>query len=754
MNHTPTDAEKTSRLPWIVATDASNSVFAYLTFFGSPFLLMLSSLGLPKTSIGLLMSLLPFFGLTSLVSAPYIARYGFKRTWLVFFGARKLVTALLLLTPWVAQTWGGRGAFVFVAVVMALFSLCRALAETAAYPWSQEMIPDGVRGKFTALDYMVLSTAAALALVFAGWVLGDSPPLSRFMTLILVGLGFGFFAVWCSTHWVGGAPLQEGPARPSLNTLLGPLRDRNFAYYLGVHAAIALASGMGTFLPLYLKDAIGLPDSVVVWLQISGLAASLVTAYAWGWAADRFGARPVVLVSTYLMPLTNILWFMLPRHSSWSAAGAAGLYFIGTAFGTGWAMGTTRMVFSNIVPQERRTEYMSVYYAWIGLMGGITPLLAGWVLDQLKELSGQWGPFVVDQYTPLWASAVVLVLVAAALVSRIRTGETPVGKFAGMFFQGNPLLAVEAILRHSMAREEQTREKAAEMMGRVRSPLYIEELVEALEDPSYRVRHEAIMSIAHMPPEPRLVEVLQGVLLGKHPDLAVSAAWALGRMGALALEPLREGLRSPYPMVAAASARALGQLGDRESQGELLAAFRTLAPESPLRMAYAAALGALRCREAAGDLLVYLSIQEGPAEEVALALARIVGGERRFIRLWRQTHTDLEAGAAQAIGAWRGKVKRLKTQRPELQEEVEAAYQDYLAGQEEAGKKHVVALLRELAGEPLPEPVARIMRECAVMLEQDRGPQRECLLLSLHAIGVALSYLLGERSRPEPAPEG
>jgi len=40
------------------------------------------------------------------------------------------------------------------------------------------------------------------------------------------------------------------------------------------------------------------------------------------------------------------------------------------------------------------------------------------------------------------------------------------------------------------------------------------------------------------------------------------------------------------------------------------------------------------------------------------------------------------------------------------------------------------------------------------MLEEGVGPEEEVLLLSLHAIGVSFSYLLGERSSPAPAPEG
>ena len=45
-------------LPWQLAHGALNSVFAYLTVFGPVFVLFLDELGLPKTQIGLLLSLM------------------------------------------------------------------------------------------------------------------------------------------------------------------------------------------------------------------------------------------------------------------------------------------------------------------------------------------------------------------------------------------------------------------------------------------------------------------------------------------------------------------------------------------------------------------------------------------------------------------------------------------------------------------------------------------------------------------------
>src|SRR5687768_2983713 len=119
----PTTAEKIRKLPWAYLSSATNTVFGQFTFFGTAFILFLSSLGLSKTGIGLLLSFFPFFGLTALFTARAVARFGYKRTYLIFWGLRKVVTAGLLLTPWVLSAFGPAAAGTYVAVIVAGFAI-------------------------------------------------------------------------------------------------------------------------------------------------------------------------------------------------------------------------------------------------------------------------------------------------------------------------------------------------------------------------------------------------------------------------------------------------------------------------------------------------------------------------------------------------------------------------------------------------------------------------------------------------------
>src|SRR5688572_12367731 len=113
----PTNAEKIRSLPWHYLRDATNTVFVQFTFFGPAFVLFLNELGLNKAQIGLMLSLFPFVGAVSLLFTPSVGRFGYKKTWLTFYGLRKLITLLLVLVPWVAMRNGMEFALYFVGAI-------------------------------------------------------------------------------------------------------------------------------------------------------------------------------------------------------------------------------------------------------------------------------------------------------------------------------------------------------------------------------------------------------------------------------------------------------------------------------------------------------------------------------------------------------------------------------------------------------------------------------------------------------------
>ena len=658
----PTTVEKLRGLPWSIFSNSANTIFAQFTFFGSAFVLFLSTLGMSKVEIGFLLSLIPFAGLVALFIAPAVERFGFKRTFITFYGLRKLVTAGLLLTPWVVAAFGIQGMLIYVTIIMAAFSLFRAIAETGVYPWLQEYIPNSVRGKYSATNSVYTTIVGLASVAAAGYVLDTATGLSGYMLLIAVGVVFGFIAVWAATKIPGGAPVRATGSRTStLRGMAEAARDRNFLRYLAGAALITLALvPMGSFLPLFMQEQVGLNAGAIVLLQSGTLVGNLVSSLPWGWASDRYGSKPVMISGLVLKILLPVFWFMMPRHSDASLYVALGIAVLVGISDMGWGIGSGRLLFVSVVPPQKKMQYMALYYAWIGLVGGLSQLVGGWILSYSVGFTGQWLGMAVDPYTPLFVLGFVLTIVTIVLFKGIRADNVfGVGEFAGMFFRGNPFLAVGALVRYYMARDERATVSVTERMGQAKSPLAVDELLETIQDPRFNVRFEAIISIARMPPDVRLTQALIDVVKGTELALQAVAIWALGRIGDMrALEPLRRALDSNYLSIRAHSARALGALHDITVVPLLL---ERLAHEQDkgLQMAYASALGNMHAAEAVPALLLLLhnTTNEGARLELALSIARIIGDEHYFIQLVRQTRSDMGTAVAQALNTFKRRLE-------------------------------------------------------------------------------------------------
>lgn len=741
MTTTVTDVEKIRRLPWLLAADLLNTTFFLLTFSGTVFLFFLDELGLGNAQIGFMLSLIPFAGIVAPFIAPVVRRFGYKRIYVTFWGIRKFVMALLLLTPAFVARFGPERAFSWVAIIIFAFAICRAIAETGGYPWKKEAVPDTMRGKFSAINSMSSTVGAIVVTAGASHVIGSGTGLQRFMLLIAIGIILGLIAVWCYSQVPDAAPSESG--RFETGHLAGmneALHDRDFMFFLG---ALGLATLGGTsvisFIPLFMRGQVGLSESNVVLLSIGTYGGALLSSYLWGWAADRYGSKPVMQSSLYLMLLLPIAWFFMPRHSVLSMPLGMFIAFVAGIATLAWQISWMRYLFVNAMPSEKKSPYMAVYYAWFGFASGFGPLLAGWVLELSQGLHFKLSLVAIDPYTPLFTLSLILLIAGAVTVSQLQNEEaTSFRRFAGLFLRGNPVRAFNSLVQYNISGTEMTRLLMTERMGDARSPLNTNELIDALNDPSFNVRYQAIASIGRMPPEPELVGALLEVLNEGKSELSFIVIRSLGRLGdPRAIAPLRKLLFSGYHLLEANSARALAMLGDTDSIPYFLEKFRSESNEV-LRIAYVSALGKLGSTEAIAEVFALLrqtriEVQRG---EIGLALARIAGDERYYMQHWRSLRSNPNTATAQAILALQKSANRPETAR--FAELAGQSAENFAQGDSTRG----VSLLKEMICEtPLPESdqaLKQILDECTNSLDTFGDTRIEFILLSLHTLNIAL----------------
>jgi HEAT repeat protein len=301
---------------------------------------------------------------------------------------------------------------------------------------------------------------------------------------------------------------------------------------------------------------------------------------------------------------------------------------------------------------------------------------------------------------------------------------------AKIFWQGNPIKALALLIRYRFAGTEVTRITTTERLGETQNPLSANELIEALSDPSFNVRFEAIHAIGRMPPEPELVAALLDLLDDHGAELSSVAARSLGKLGdTSAILPLRRALRSGYPFLEANSVRALAMLGDVESVPYFLNRLKH-EPSSMLRVAYASALGKLGAVQAAQDLFALLRQAESEVMrgEVGLALARLAGDERYYLQHWRALRSNSSTAAAQAVLALQKSAKQLRLDG--VVSVTEACAQSFARGDASQAAAYLQEIVDGAPTADMNQTLACILTECSRGLADFGGTRFEYILLS------------------------
>ena len=140
----------------------------------------------------------------------------------------------------------------------------------------------------------------------------------------------------------------------------------------------------------------------------------------------------------------------------------------------------------------------------------------------------------IGNYETLFVLSAIVVATSAASFAMLREeGATGVRDFLGHFRRGNPLSAFWNIRRFDHLSSEERRRELAYGFGGTHSALVKEELIAALNDPSFDVRHEAIQSLGHLPNNPVVVGALESMLRDADLiELQNAALVSLGRIKA------------------------------------------------------------------------------------------------------------------------------------------------------------------------------------------------------------------------------
>ncbi len=637
------DYDKLGRIPYLYAFNGLNMA-ALVCTVNAPLALYAAELGIEKGRIGFLAGVMPFAQVLCIAFLPIVMAHSQR-----FITGAAYASRYFFVLPWLAAPWLGDAdrAFWLLFGCMAAFSISRCLAETAIYPWSQEYMPKQVRGRISGvISLAILPIALGGSVIIQLW-LDSRTGIERYFPVFVIGVLFGLSSVLSLTGLRGGKPRPGSPrGLDAIKAMRAPIRDGNFWLYLYSSGTQYFAyTAINLFLVLFFRDRLGLSSGQLVLLialvPVGGAAGGLIA----GWFIDRYGTRAIrVTLQSWQVALLLSLLLIQPGIGFPEVVAGTCFFLTGMLFQSSIAVGSIYML--NYVPPQQKENYMTLAYASDGIIGGGATFLAGFLLQVLDATSPRIMGMTVNSYDALFVICAAVVVTSALAFAALREeGGTGVRAFFANFGSGSAIRALLTIPRYGALTSEERRQELTYGFGETRSALVKEELIAALSDPSFDVRHEAIQSLGRLPPSPAVIGALEAMLgYDGLDELQYAALTSLGRLRAKpASGRIAAFLDSPNALLRARAIRSLGQIRDETYLRRIRQLLRD-DPEIDCRLAAVSALGKYGDARSVGGLVaIYVQLVAGPgsavdeprSKVVLLALAKILRLEEAFSREWR-----------------------------------------------------------------------------------------------------------------------
>lgn len=636
--------------------------------------------------MGVLAAIPAFAGLLQLVSSYFAQRYGRRKILVAWYSlTSRLLWVPILLIPFVMP----RALWVWAFLILTLLSNALLNVSNPLFlAWITDLVPQDNRGRYFGQRNMYAGVVGLVTSIGGAAFLDAatkqhlySQPLA-FALLFGVATAFAFpsFGIALTSPDPGeeraSAETGEGTGAAGLWTYYAaPFADKRFRQIMVYLAAMVVAQTIaGQFFMVYQFKYLALNYTA---LQLLGAVASLASLAAmplWGYLSDKYGNKPILMMSVVLIVLPPLLW--LPTHPD----GIPGLWavdhghfrvsysklliiVINLVSGLGWSgVGLTQFnLMIGASPPERRTVYVSAVSAVSGLVGGVAPLVGGALIEALAGLPYPQHGLIRNSYHVLFILAALLRLACLWLLRPIsEQGSRATRYVLGQLRATKPIGSIAGLQKLSRAGSAQARQEAAEELGRLKTPVAVEELVKALDDVALPVREQAAVALGEIG-DKRALAPLLSKLSDPAAGIEGAAARALGKIGDKAALPSLAAAAQLGPLPRRlAAVEALGRVADSRATDALqefvddpalrLAALRALAEREDPRSApmlreqvaserdpavlavLADALGRVGDRESAGVLLDSLGRTSSPTvrREVLNAVGSILGGRDSF----------------------------------------------------------------------------------------------------------------------------
>lgn len=607
-------------------------------------------LGASESDIALLVSLASFTSLVQPFSVILSSRAEHKKRFVLAFGFfeiffRFAVIGIPLLFP--------RSIWIPMMMILVAMGLISGYALSPLFnSWLASTIPEPIRARYTS-KRIVIRTLVAIVI---GYVLGQfmdlfpgSEQYTGFRWAFLFGLvtGYGGYLMLLRAPF---PRTEENASRMNLRSLLIPFREKRFRRALLFNISRNVVIGVASpFYSVFMLKTLELSYSTVALFNNLFMGAMLLSYWMWGALVDRYGSKPVLQVILAPMGLVILLWaFNRPGHYALIPV----VMVLRGFLQSGVQVAITPLLYSLLPKQGDKSVYFASWSSSVNLAYSVAPVIGAFLVRQFEPLHFELLGAPMGNLQMVFLISACGMILPNLLLRLVQEPQASTSRrMLAQIGRGNPFSFAFNFFIFTLSAEEKRRAQAVRAMGRSKSPMAVEKLIDALEDPSPQVRSQAAEALGHTGAE-EAVEPLVQRLTDEESDIRPQAAEALGRIGhARGMDPLFQALHNEDLRIRISAIRALTDIGGNKAREWLFWMFCETFDRNmfPTLVEALSTLGDLRIVK---PTLKRLNAYRSPVirSQLLNAICRLVGAGNRFYRILSQ---DELGRAAQIEGLLR-----------------------------------------------------------------------------------------------------
>ncbi len=545
----PTD-KKASHRAWqlVIWSGMFQSVYTIFAT-GAPRTGFFKELGFGPKEFGIITGLSSLAVVLQVVSGMISLRLShFRKAYILLLTVSRLMTLALLSVPFLSSEMSIGMRTACLCAIVFLHDLFAQLSNPLWTAWMGELIPPGRVARDFAIRQKMLMISSLFAMVVGGVLFHFFEThgyiIRGYVIFALVGLVLGFIDISLyfivpdpgKTPVMARASLRE-TIRITVPRLVEPLRDKRFRPFLYYMAAYQFAMAFCTpFYGIYMLSELNFSIMKMQLLNSLGTIAIILFAQQVGFLCDKLGLRSMLSFVSILKFSTPLLFILAPAHSPVLSMIFVGiLMFTDGVIGSGWGIATAGYSIK-YTPRDNRVMYVAVTnIICLGLVMGITPILAGLMIECLQRF-GTWtvGPYVFGAYHISFLISIVLTFTTAGIVRTVHdpgaANISTMWKYIKSPATWQSMRAV-MILQDSTDRDE--RINAIKTLGELHSSLGAHELLEACTDDDIDVSNSALLALERLGQKTEITQELLSRALAGREERAVRMhnLHLLGRVG-------------------------------------------------------------------------------------------------------------------------------------------------------------------------------------------------------------------------------